>query len=93
MTITESSRAAAGLEVVRSCAGVIFTTPCRTHGRHSRRHDRIVREVRKLSALADDGRVALVFGVDGHRRVAEHRLGTRRGDDNSATVFERIAKL
>ena len=38
---------------------------------------------RKDEFLADQGRVALVFGVDGDGLVAEQRFGTGRGDDDA----------
>ena len=45
-------------------------------------------------ALADQRRVALVVGVHHHRGVAEHRLRSRRRDDDrAAAVLERIADV
>ena len=44
------------------------------------------------AGLADDVLIALVVRVDGHAGVAEHGLGTGRGDDEVAgAVGERIA--
>ena len=49
---------------------------------------------RKPHLLADQVAVALVFGMHGHGRVAQHRLGARRGDrDVAAAVNERVADV
>lgn len=49
---------------------------------------------RKDEFLADQGRVALVFGVDGDGLVAEQRFGTGRGDDDAfRAVGGRVADL
>ena len=46
------------------------------------------------AGLADDVLIALVVRVDGHAGVAEHGLGTGRGDDEVAgAVGERIAYM
>ncbi len=42
-----------------------------------------------LGARLDQRRVALVIGMHGNARVAEHRLGPRRGDDDVVLVVAR----
>ena len=49
-------------------------------------HRDLTTQKRQHHALADEVGVALVLGVDGDRRVAEHRLGAGGGDDEEARL-------
>ena len=80
-----------------SCAGVTFTAPVPSS--MSTRIASVMIGTRRstngmLHELAVKVCVALVVGVHGDRGVAQHRLGTRRGDDQLFVgVLDRVREL